>query len=720
MENLNTSDTIPDNGMDQKLIIEELNHAYKKYYLNNTDKWHKIIQVLDLYCPNCMSNVAELIDKCKDSVPPTNKPIIDIMMPFLIEIRYQLCKPYLMGYRALLSIFSDYSDYINPAIYLPLLMIYTLSNYCKSTGNTCCDYFDFQKIFMKEMAKKYQLLESIGYRHINTTSHIHLLYDQIIDELVEHKLIYLYNHTDLSHSMVYLYQEFHHEQSIAQNIIKLNQNKTNCYHMIQVNEIIQDVMMKSNQQLNIHQLCAIRNVFQAPISIIYGGPGTGKTTILGNIYNIQNQYCTQTKNKHVVLCLTPTNKACQRIQEIFKQLVNTDNAQHVHHFTIHRFIGLYNKAKVSENTKAVIPNEEDEINIFFQDAFILNKYTHMTFIIDEFSMVSNSLLYNLLSILREYNIHLVIIGDSNQLPSIDTGNVLLQLIESNYIVTTQLLTCYRQDEIHLTNQIEMIRNGICPIEVIQDNSFIWYKDYSDEESITTILKNICVDYKQQYHELFILSSTHSIINKYQPMIHNFINPYIPTTHLVTIPGPKKTMFRCGDYILQKANRCEDKLYNGLTGYITSIQKEENGWIVSYLFDSYQQKDNHQNITTVQYQNHSDFLDEIQHAYISTVHVSQGSERNCVVLFLPPGSTFGNRKLIYTAASRAKRKLIIISTPNTLQRFLQYEPMRISMLRYMIQDCIQSNTKKRKRQNSNDFNDEDFTNSDSDNNEDNNN
>ena len=309
-------------------------------------------------------------------------------------------------------------------------------------------------------------------------------------------------------------------------------------------------------------------------------------------------------------------------------------------------------------------------------------------IIDEMSMVDVALFYHLLKALRSTT-RLIMVGDKDQLPSVGAGNVLRDIIESGKLHTTQLINIYRQgnDSLIITNA-HLINNGKMPI-IDNSSKDFFYEQGKDLETnsetiidlVTTRLPNYFGYRPQDIQVLAPMKAGPCGIDNLNKRLQMTINPYFSGIELST----EFTKYHVGDKIMQIVNNYEMSyikhenngttqegtgIYNGDIGYITNI--EPNSHQVTVKFDDgkickYEKTD----------------LYQITLAYAITIHKSQGSEFDCVVIPLVPGAPIIiTRNLLYTAITRAKKTVVLVGSKQILARMIHnnYTAKRFTLLK----------------------------------------
>lgn len=427
----------------------------------------------------------------------------------------------------------------------------------------------------------------------------------------------------------YLKEMYDATNNIVNKVRILLNNKKNKYNNL--DNLIDNLEKNTNIKYNDKQINAIKSALLENILIITGGPGTGKTTIIKAIVELYSQICKVdygllTECNYLAL-LAPTGRAAKRLSE----------STGLSATTIHRFL------KWNKDANKFSVNEHDKSKVKFV-------------IIDEVSMIDEALFDSLLKGLTD-NIRLVLVGDYNQLPSVSQGQLLKDFIESETIKTIELDYLYRQDEnsyiISLAQEVK--NNNLSPCFLEPKSDFIFLK--CSNVYIKDALKKICLqilekgyDYKR-FQMMAPMYKGENGIDNLNKVLQEILNP----------PSYDKNELQTGDIIyrekdkvLQLVNMPEDNVYNGDIGIIKRITTNNKTEIeVEYDYGSviYTPKD----------------FSKIKHAFIITIHKSQGSEFDLVVM--PITNEYYRmlyRKLIYTGITRAKKKLIIIGNPSAFE------------------------------------------------------
>ena len=454
------------------------------------------------------------------------------------------------------------------------------------------------------------------------------------------------------------------EKYIAKKLYKLTYNQFD--ERINIIDSINHYQRLHKIQLNGEQTDAVLNSLNKGVSIITGGPGTGKTTIVRCVLEMFKEL-----NKKVLLC-APTGRASKRLTE----------SSGVEAKTIHRALEM----NPSEGEGYFHRNQDNPI-----DADVV--------VVDEMSMVDAGLFYHLLKALRGTT-RLVLVGDKDQLPSVGAGNVLRDLIESKKIYTTHLVNIYRQDNdsLIITNA-HLINNGKMPIIDNTSKDFFYEtgKDLvtNSETIIDLVTTRLPKYFGYKPNEIQVLAPMKAGpcgIDNLNKRLQQTINPYFQGLEV----GSEFTKFHVGDKIMQTVNNYEQKyvkyeengmmqegsgVFNGDIGYITKIEPDTHETTIRFddgKICKYAKTD----------------LYQIVLAYAITIHKSQGSEFDCVVIPLVPGAPIIiTRNLLYTAITRAKKAVVLVGSKQILARMIHnnYTQKRYTMLKdFLVDEFSQDN------------------------------
>ena len=396
------------------------------------------------------------------------------------------------------------------------------------------------------------------------------------------------------------------------------------------------------------------------VSVITGGPGTGKTTIVRCLLDFISQ-----EHKQILL-LAPTGRAAKRLSETTGLEAKT----------IHRALEMV----PAEERSIFNRNENNPLNADF-------------IVIDEMSMVDVNLFYFLLKATRP-SAQLVLVGDKDQLPSVNAGNVLKDIIESDKIHTTYLNKIYRQDERSLiVSNAHLINDGKMPVIDNTSADFFFEQEPVPADCADKIVNMVCSRLpaycKTEATKIQVLAPMKvgpCGIDSLNRRLQDRINPHRMGMQLLT----EHCAFRVGDKVMQTVNNYElgwsrfdefggeekgQGVFNGDIGYITHIAPSTFETTVNF-------DDGRVAIYT-----RSD-ISELTLAYAITIHKSQGSEFDYVVIPVIAGAPIIlTKNLIYTAITRAKKMVVLVGTRQNLARMIHntYTAKRYTMLRYFLSE-----------------------------------
>lgn len=447
------------------------------------------------------------------------------------------------------------------------------------------------------------------------------IFDEALNELEEEFKI------KVEDDKYYIYETYEDEEYIVSKINYLINKDVTKYKNIDLR--VKELEDKYNITYSDSQIEAIISSLQNNITIVTGGPGTGKTTIIKaivDLYKKLNKFTNDDLVRNLAL-LAPTGRASKRMSE--STLLRAS--------TIHRFL-KWNK---ESNTFMV-----DEYNPDFSNLVI----------VDEVSMIDNHLMASLLRGLTN-NIKLVLVGDYNQLPSVGIGNVLKDLIDSDIVDTIELDLLYRQDE---SSYIPVLANDIKNDSLEEDflidrDDYKFLKVNSDYiiPSLVSITKQVLskgYDYKRVQIMAPMYAGVNGIdnINK---VLQDVFNP-ADIKKLEIKYGD--VVFRENDKVLQLVNDPDNNVFNGDIGVIDKINvRGTKSGVPEITIDYYG------NLVTYK----SKDFNKFKHGYIISIHKSQGSEFELVII--PVCSQYKRmlyKKLLYTGITRAKKRLILIGEP----------------------------------------------------------
>lgn len=369
---------------------------------------------------------------------------------------------------------------------------------------------------------------------------------------------------------------------------------------------------------------AVEKSLESGMTVITGGPGTGKTTVVQTIIRLAEQ-----EGLRILLC-APTGRAAKRLAETTQRKAKT----------IHRLLipdGRRGRIQVFEyNETKLLPAD--------------------LVIVDEVSMLDMEMMYHLLSALKP-QCRCILVGDADQLPSVGAGAVLHDIIASGQVPVVRLDTIFRQQEGgRIVTNAHLINSGRLP--VVNEDPEFRFVEIEDEaqgaEKISALYNSELLETGDKF-AVQVLSPMYKNpcgVDNLNQLIQGRFNP--PAEGKGELKG-KNVIFRVGDKVMQKHNDYEKGVFNGDIGEIFAIQKD-------MVYVRYPEQD-------VKYEGQE--VDEITLAYAITVHKSQGSEYHTVIMVLVNSHAIMlQRNLFYTAVTRAKRKVILVGSKRAVQTAVQ--------------------------------------------------
>lgn len=380
-----------------------------------------------------------------------------------------------------------------------------------------------------------------------------------------------------------------------------------------LDEKIDQAEQTLKQKLAPSQRNAVKVCLSHPISIMTGGPGSGKTTTLRFILDIYKKEYPSNE----ILLAAPTGRASRRMAE----------QTGISASTLHSALGLITDEESPLNDTELLPAD--------------------LIVVDEFSMVDMRLAYILLERIKP-GAQLLIVGDADQLPSVGAGNVLREMIRSEKVPTAVLDTIFRQaSNSRIIINAHAINHNDTHLQYGDD--FQMLEVQNAEDAAQLVVKNYLQEVSQYGLENVQILSP---FRKRGAVASNALNE---TIRDLVNPASKRKMelkcgsrvFRVGDRIMQTANR--NGVSNGDVGLITGMEKADDEVFVDIrLLDGRE----------LRYS--KDMMEDVEFSYCLTIHKSQGQEYPVIIVpLLKEHYIMLRRNLLYTAVTRAKAKVILI-------------------------------------------------------------
>ena len=488
-------------------------------------------------------------------------------------------------------------------------LVHSLLNACMESGDTYVEAKDL-------LEKTLTLLESSRPVELEPSQ-----LAQELSNLIEEEKVQQVDTKIFDNSL------FFAEEGIHNHLIRILEKEDPNKHEIKtIQEHIATVEKELGIQYDAIQKQAICDAIQNKVFILTGGPGTGKTTVINGIigvYALLEGLDLRKKSSLPILLAAPTGRAARRMNE----LTGLPSA------TIHRHLGMTGDDDTS--------HLEDYLDADF-------------IIVDEFSMVDTWLANQLFSNISS-NSKILIVGDSDQLPSVSPGQVLADLLQIPSIPQTRLERIYRQsEESTIVTLASQIRQGILPADFTQKKADRSYFEIASSHIPATIEKILDAAIRSGIpaRDIQVLAPMYrgtAGIDAINQLMQELLNPL--QKGQISFEA-SQFHYRTGDKVIHLVNDAEVNVFNGDLGYITDLipgkytESKQDEIIIDF-------DDNE-----VSYPRNEWY--KIRLAYAMSIHKSQGSEFPVVILPITSASKrMLERNLIYTAITRAKSKLILL-------------------------------------------------------------
>ncbi len=423
---------------------------------------------------------------------------------------------------------------------------------------------------------------------------------------------------------IYLPYFYNAEQAVAENLLRLiktSRDRMGLFVTANWDQAAEWLQQSDKIRLTIEQMSAIQMAVSNKVSILTGGPGTGKSTITGNLIRLLLSFGLS------VLLTAPTGRAAKRLSE----------ATGLEAATIHRLL------EYTPTNHGFKRNRKHPLNTDL-------------IIVDEASMIDILLMHALLDAVSD-GTHVLFIGDQDQLPSVGAGNVLKDMIESEVIPVKRLTQIFRQSEdSFIIENTHRINRGDLPEFSEKANDFFLFNMESAEKVEEWIVDIVTNRLKNKFgisaKEVQVLSPMYrgpAGVSSLNQRLQQAINP-VKARGIEFRSGER--LLRVGDRVMQLRNNYDKLVFNGDIGNVVNIDLEEQhlevdfeGRTVSYEFTQ---------------------TDELQLAYAISIHKSQGSEFPVVVLpLLTHHYIMLQRNLLYTAVSRARKMVVMVGSKKAI-------------------------------------------------------
>lgn len=464
---------------------------------------------------------------------------------------------------------------------------------------------------------------------------------QAPEELIERSISFqimkgeLVSEDENDEKIIYLTSLYQAEAEVAVRLVKLLMGGENKDYSEKIVKTIRDLNEKQGMILSDKQIEALYLSCRKHVCVITGGPGTGKTTLIQCLIQLFSD------EGEIELC-APTGRAAKRMTEATGREAKT----------IHRLLE-YSGTEEHFQRNADAP------------------LSAKTIIVDEMSMVDIFLMRSLLKAVKS-GARLILSGDKDQLPSVGAGNVLGDLIESGVVPVIRLTEIFRQaEQSAIIKNAHRINHGDDPIVNEKNTDFFLERTKTSAAAVTSVLNlaktrlpnYLNLDSLRDIQVMAPLKKSEYGVYNLNALLQDALNPRGIKAEI------KKgdSIFRLGDKVMQTKNnynlewtKGDEKglgVFNGDIGFITMVDTEEK--MITVTFDDGR---------VVEYD--ADTMEDIELSYCMSVHKSQGSEFQAVILVLFSGpQMLMTRNLLYTAVTRAKKLVVIVGREECVHQMI---------------------------------------------------
>ncbi len=447
--------------------------------------------------------------------------------------------------------------------------------------------------------------------------------DVIVENAAGHE-----DHESGAHTAVYLTRLHAAEVNVARRIAELNAGRAMNKDL--VDRAVAAAVKSSDLELSAEQKSALRCALLSRVTVITGGPGTGKTTLLRSLLVALGEVGLKPT------LAAPTGRAARRLQEASGRDAKT----------IHRLL------EYAPESGGFVRGKEFPLRTNY-------------LIIDEASMMDLELASSLLSALMP-NCSLLLVGDRDQLPSVGPGSVLKDVIASDFVPVVQLREVYRQarQSLIVANAHRLNRGEFPQVSNDPEGDFFFFERNAAEDVVATIKQLV----QQRLVGRFGISDPREI-QVLTPMNRGPLGTHTLNRELQNLLNPigreiraNDRIFREGDRVIQLRNNYDKGVFNGSIGRILAIDTAKARINVAF-------EETHAEYELAE-------LDELALAYAISVHKSQGSQYPAVVMPIHSSHyVMLRRNLLYTAITRAERVCVLVGTRSALQQAVRNQDER---------------------------------------------